>query len=130
MGVATQICSQLAGFMLYNGGGLRFNGLSFDDNQYGRDSYQAQNVCLLARYGNQGPYGSKGWPRSKSRGVLGKVQGPHFFGNCKKDDKCGECSNAKLMSPGQDFARFSIGNSCKGDKVRLCLPCVCMCVCV
>jgi hypothetical protein len=138
----TDLDAGCIGFMLYNGGGLRFNGLSFDDNQYGRDSFQvcnhgsiyqlmesimarrgssalflqAQNVCLLARYGNQGDYGSKGWPRSKSRGILGSVRGPHFFGNCKKDSDCDKCSNAKLMRPGQDFARFSIGNSCKGDK--------------
>ena len=104
------------GFMLYNSGGIHFNGLSFDDNKSGKDSFQAQNVCLLARYGNQGEYGSKGWPRANSRGILGALQGPHYFGNCKKGSDCEKCSNSKLMAPGQDFGDYSIGNKCKGDK--------------
>eukprot|EP00277_Geminigera_cryophila_P044913 CAMPEP_0173066302 /NCGR_PEP_ID=MMETSP1102-20130122/6127_1 /TAXON_ID=49646 /ORGANISM="Geminigera sp., Strain Caron Lab Isolate" /LENGTH=663 /DNA_ID=CAMNT_0013933727 /DNA_START=8 /DNA_END=1995 /DNA_ORIENTATION=+ len=46
-------CECAHGFKLTNSLGLQFNGKSFDDNNYGAGSYQARNVCLLARYGNQ-----------------------------------------------------------------------------
>eukprot|EP00961_Rhodomonas_salina_P092795 1248869-Rhodomonas_salina.1 len=31
-----------------NAMGIRFNGASFDDNQIGKGSYQAMNICILA----------------------------------------------------------------------------------
>jgi hypothetical protein len=73
------------GFKLENAVGLRFNGMSFDDNQNGKGSYQAQNVCLLARYGNKGDFGKKGFPSDESKAKTGgKIKGPHYYGElCK-----------------------------------------------
>ena len=42
------------GVRLENEKGLRFNGASYDDNEIGKGSYQAMNICMLAKYGNGG----------------------------------------------------------------------------
>jgi hypothetical protein len=69
------------GFKLENAAGLRFNGISFDDNQNGKGSYQAQNVCMLARYGNKGDFGSRGSPTDQCKGTTGgTIKGPHYYG--------------------------------------------------
>lgn len=48
-------CEKLpgGGFKLSSTNGLRFGGASFDDNQIGLGSYQARNICMLAKYGNK-----------------------------------------------------------------------------
>ena len=48
----TKECQCAHGFKLTNSKGLQFAGKSWDDNNYGAGSFQARNVCLLARYGN------------------------------------------------------------------------------
>lgn len=64
LGIKDNLCGSCTkisgGFKLENTAGLRFEGFSFDDNQNGAGSIQARNVCLLARYGNKGSYGSQG----------------------------------------------------------------------
>eukprot|EP00961_Rhodomonas_salina_P177836 2398145-Rhodomonas_salina.1 len=52
--------------------GLRFNGASFDDNQNGKGSYQAMNICTLAKYGNKGTIGDP--PTTKCAGTT--LRGP------------------------------------------------------
>ena len=60
LGVADNLCGKCTrlpggGFRLEETKyGLRYAGASFDDNQIGRGSYQAMNICSLARYGNGG----------------------------------------------------------------------------
>jgi len=46
-------CECAHGFMLVNEDALEYKGKSFDDKNFGEESVQAQNVCLLARYGNE-----------------------------------------------------------------------------
>jgi len=100
--------------------GLRYAGASFDDNQIGKGSYQAMNICILARYGNGGKITYM--PTTKSgghtgRGVSSQV---HWYGNCRKgstrETSC--CSNAALLKSGFDWTKFSRGNSCRGDGDR------------
>merc|ERR1719183_439976 len=115
-------CSALSGggVKLYSKYGLRFNGASFDDNQNGRGTYQAQNICMLAKYGNKGKIDF--YAKEKSYGVSGRgVPGQvHWFGNCGKGytryKKC--CANAAPLESGFDWNRFSKGNSCRGDNDR------------
>ena len=45
-------CQCAHGFKLSNSMGLKFKCKSFDDNNHGAGSFQARNVCLLAKYGN------------------------------------------------------------------------------
>jgi len=112
-------CTALAGggVKLSNVRGLRFNGASFDDNQNGKGTYQAQNICMLAKYGNKGKIDFYAKPSSygvTGGGVPGQV---HWFGNCRKGykpyAKC--CTNASPLQSGQDWNAFSKGNSCRGD---------------
>jgi len=82
-------CTALAGggVKLSNVRGLRFNGASFDDNQNGKGTYQAQNICMLAKYGNKGKIDFYAKPSSygvTGGGVPGQV---HWFGNCRKGYK-------------------------------------------
>ena len=57
LGVTDNLCGKCekdgAGFKLVNKIGLRWGGKSFDDNQIGKGSIQAQNICILAKYGNK-----------------------------------------------------------------------------
>lgn len=107
----------IGGVKLSNVYGLRFNGASFDENQNGVVSYQAQNICLLAKYGNKGMITN--YAKPESYGVTGGGVSPqvHWFGHCRTDyqpyAKC--CSNANLLESGQDWNDFSKGNSCQGD---------------
>ena len=59
LGVTDNLCGKCekdgAGFKLVNEIGLRWGGKSFDDNQIGKGSIQAQNICILAKYGNKVP---------------------------------------------------------------------------
>ncbi len=103
------------GFAIRNKGGLRFLGRTFDDNKMGKGSIQVQNVCLLAKYGNGGQYGSRGMPSGQSMAVGGGPRGPHWFGNCNPSDPCAKCSNSKIMDQGADFGAFAHGNKCAGD---------------
>jgi hypothetical protein len=113
-------CRKIAGgFMLYNGGGLRFEGKSFDDDNHGPGDVQVQNVCSLAMYGNEGLYGARGTPSAESHAIVGpsKLQRPHWYGACSAGSgQCKACSNQKLMQPGDNFKAFSEGDSCRGDK--------------
>jgi hypothetical protein len=84
LGVKDNLCGTCVsipgGFQLYNSRGLRFNGFTFDDNNKGQGSIQARNVCSLAKYGNQGQFGSDGVPNEKSFGFGSGNSGPHFYG--------------------------------------------------
>jgi hypothetical protein len=112
-------CTALSdgGVKLSNVYGLRFNGASFDDNQNGVGSYQAQNICLLAKYGNKGTITNYAKPESYGVTGGGVPAQPHWFGNCRTGyqpyAKC--CSNANPLESGQDWNDFSKGNSCQGD---------------
>ena len=99
--------------------GANVDGMSFDDNFIGRGTTQAKNLCILAKYGNKPPRFSE-YPTSRCAGRTkwGIPVQRHWFGNCRTgsrwQEKC--CANAKLMRPGQDWADFSNGNSCRGDR--------------
>ncbi len=114
LGVRDNLCGECSripgGFALKNKGGLRFIGHTFDDNHMGVGEIQVQNVCLLAKYGNAGQYGDRGMPSAQSKATGGGPNGPHFFGNCNPNDRCGKCSNSKLMEAGADFGSFAHGN--------------------
>jgi len=125
LGIKDNLCGKCTalpggGVKLYSRHGLRFNGASFDDNQNGAGTYQAQNICILAKYGNKGKIDF--YPTSKSYGRTGGgVPGQvHWFGNCRKGykpyAKC--CTNANLLRSGFDWNKFSKGNSCRGDGDR------------
>jgi hypothetical protein len=115
-------CTKLAGggFKLYSRHGLRFNGASFDDNQNGVGSYQAQNICMLAKYGNKGKITKYASEKSYGRTGGGVASQVHWFGNCGKNyspyKRC--CSNAAPLDSGFDWNKFSKGNSCRGDGDR------------
>lgn len=121
LGVIENLCGTCrkipGGFMLYNGGGIRFEGRTFDDDNSGPGQLQAQNVCNLAMYGNQGLYGVRGAPTDKSHAVLGPktLQKPHWYGSCEQGGGCGACTNDKGMFAGEDWTRFAHGDTCKGD---------------
>jgi len=58
LGVTDNLCGQCVadgkGWKLVNDkAGLRWGGKSFDDNQNGKGTIQAQNICALAAYGNK-----------------------------------------------------------------------------
>ena len=125
LGIEENLCGEChalsgGGVKVVSRHGLRFNGASFDDNQNGRGTYQAQNICLLAKYGNKGVI--RQYPKPESYGVSGSgVPGQvHWFGNCGKNynpyKKC--CTNAALLKSGFDWNQFSKGNSCRGDGDR------------
>jgi hypothetical protein len=112
-------CDSLAGFMLVNEDGLRYNDLAFDDHNYGPGSTQAKNVCMLARYGNKGdmkvtPSDTSYMTLVDKKDIKEQV---HFYGDCKegsaKEAKC--CTNAEIMPKGFDFKTFATGGSCGGD---------------
>lgn len=116
LGITDNLCGQCTqlpdgGFKLYNKHGLRFNGASFDDNQNGVGTYQAQNICMLAKYGNKGTitkYASeKSWGRTGG-GVASQV---HWYGNCRKNDKNQKscCTNAMPLDSGFDWNKFAHG---------------------
>lgn len=122
LGVMDNMCGKCTalpggGFQLEEtSAGLRYAGASFDDNQIGTGSYQAMNICILARYGNGGKIAYM--PTNKCGGHTGR--GPssqvHWYGNCRmgsKETTC--CSNAALLKSGFDWTKFARGNSCRGD---------------
>jgi len=99
--------------------GAAVDGKSFDDNYIGKGTTQARNICILAKYGNK----PKAFPEFPTTNCAGRTQGgippqPHWYGNCRtgsyREKSC--CSNAALLDPGQDFGKFGVGNSCRGDK--------------
>lgn len=98
--------------------GLRYAGASFDDNQIGLGSYQAMNICSLARYGNGGKIAYQPSKKCAGKVVYGSAKAQvHWYGNCRKgssrDASC--CSNAALLKSGFDWTTFARGNSCHGD---------------
>lgn len=113
-------CGADAGFKLKNSKGLRFSGFSFDDQNSGSGTNQVRNVCMLARYGNQGIFkGSTADLVSKASfaETSSDVEQPHWFGNCKPDEKGVEtcCSNDKLVESGFNWFAYGSGNDCLGD---------------
>jgi hypothetical protein len=61
LGVTDNLCGKCEadgkGWKLTNEeAGLRWGAKSFDDNENGAGSFQAQNVCILAAYGNKVPH--------------------------------------------------------------------------
>jgi len=98
--------------------GLRFDGYSFDDNQIGTGSYQAMNICILAKYGNGGTVTTPPKSSCGGKSLGGPAKQVHWYGNCKKGStkEAACCSNAELLSSGFDWKKFSKGNSCGGDK--------------
>ena len=124
LGIMDNLCGECTalpggGFQLKESkAGLRFAGASFDDNQNGKGTYQAMNICSLARYGNGGKIQFQ--PTKDCAGKTGQGSGNqiHWYGNCRKgssrDATC--CSNAALLKSGFDWTKFSRGNSCRGDR--------------
>jgi len=109
------------GVRIENSHGLRFNGASYDDNQIGKGSYQARNICMLAKYGNGGTITKKATADSAGFSIYSSSASQvHWYGNCRMGDtkqaQC--CSNAELLQSGFDWNKFSKGNSCKGDNDR------------
>ena len=116
LGVKDNLCGECealpgGGFKLSEGKmGLRFAGASFDDNEIGTGSYQAMNICSLARYGNGGKilYQPTKQCGGKSGGSWG---GPasqvHWYGNCHKGSsrEASCCSNAALLKSGFDWTQ-------------------------
>jgi len=99
-------------------GGANVDGKSFDDNYIGKGTTQAKNLCILAKYGNK----FKALPEFPTSNCAGKTQRgippqPHWYGNCRagsyREKSC--CSNAALLQPGQDWGKFAVGNTCRGD---------------
>jgi len=97
--------------------GLRFGGKSFDDNEIGKGTMQARNICALAKYGNKGTVTK--FPNKDSAGYSNwAVQGQvHWFGNCGEGG-CATCTGAAPFKSGQDWLNFATGNIH-----------VCVCVC-
>ena len=114
-------CGAKSGFKLSNSKGLRYKGLSWDDNSMYAGSVTVRNICLLARYGNGGKFAGKAESiiSAKSYGQsAGAESEPHWYGNCKHGDtaqkKC--CTNAFLAVSGvKSWDLFSTGNQCGGD---------------
>ena len=98
--------------------GSNVDGKSFDDNYIGKGTTQARNLCILAKYGNK-PKALPEFPTSNCAGHTqhGITPQAHWYGNCRagsySEKSC--CSNAALLEPGQDFAKFAVGNTCRGD---------------
>jgi hypothetical protein len=58
--------------------GLRFQGASFDDNEIATGSYQAMNVCILAKYGNGGTITEKPTERCGGFSLNGAADQVHW----------------------------------------------------
>ena len=99
-------------------GGSNVDGKSFDDNFIGKGTTQAKNLCILAKYGNK-PKEFPEFPTSNCEGVTKRdiPRQQHWYGDCRagthSEKSC--CSNAALLVPGQDWAKFSVGNTCRGN---------------
>jgi len=128
-------CGAKSGFQLLNPSGLRFKGYSFDDQNLEAGSNQVRNICMLARYGNEGKFkgktasliSAKSWAESTSDDDLKQ---PHWYGNCAADDKdkaqC--CSNAQLVKSGFNWYSYGTGDDCLGnldtDRVTVRISCI------
>jgi len=122
LGVTDNLCGKCekdgSGWKLTNmEGGLRWGGKSFDDNQNGKGTFQAMNICALAAYGNKGKVAKK--PTKDCAGKTNyKISGQvHWFGNCAAGG-CKGCTNAALVTDGFDWNKFASGNSCRSDSDR------------
>jgi len=131
LGIKENMCGKCTktatGFMLENTkaglrwgpGGASVDGKSFDDSYIGKGTTQAKNLCIMAKYGNKFKELTE-FPTSNCAGHTqdGIPPQAHWYGNCRagsyKEKSC--CANAAVMEPGQDFAKFAVGNSCRGDK--------------
>lgn len=103
-------------FRLESKDGLRFAGKSYDDNQIGKGSMQARNICALAKYGNKGTVTK--FPTKQSAGYSNwAVQGQvHWYGNCREGASQAHCcTGAAPFKTGQDWTKFATGNSCSSD---------------
>ena len=105
-------CTALGGgaFRLESKDGLRFAGKSYDDNQIGKGSMQARNICALAKYGNKGTVTK--FPTKQSAGYSNwAVQGQvHWYGNCREGASQAHCcTGAAPFKTGQDWTKFATG---------------------
>jgi len=124
LGITDNLCGKCTktatGFKLENtDAGLRYEGKSFDDNNIGKGTTQAKNICILAKYGNK----PKEFPDFPTSNCAGRTQGgvkprSHWYGNCRAGSRTEEtcCVNAKLFQPGQDWTKYAVGNACRGDE--------------
>jgi hypothetical protein len=122
LGVTDNLCGKCEA--LPNGGfklsetkqGLRYAGASFDDNNVQAGSYQAGNICILARYGNGGMVDFNPTDKCFGNKITAGPQ-KHWYGNCAKgalqQQTC--CSNSALLDSRFEWTHFSLGNSCSGD---------------
>jgi len=123
LGVKDNLCGKCQktaiGYKLVNyEAGLRFAGASFDDNEVGKGTVQARNICILSRYGNKGQV-----TRQPLSSCAGTVQASsvdsqvHWYGNCKegtvKEKDC--CTNAFVVGSFFDWTKYAKGNACQGD---------------
>ena len=91
LGVADNLCGECIatdnGWKLVNDKmGLQFEGKSFDDNRIGKGSIQAQNVCVLAKYGNKGTIIEPATAECFGESDANLNEIPHWFGNCNAGD--------------------------------------------
>ena len=113
-------CGAKDGFILKNSKGLRFKGYSFDDQNTKPGSIQVRNICMLARYGNEGSFKGKAAALISEKSYMessSDVSQPHWFGNCEPGEygKEGCCSNSKLVESGFNWFKYGTGNDCVGD---------------
>jgi len=123
LGVKDNLCGKCektaAGYRLVNReAGLRFAGASFDDNNVGKGTVQARNICILSRYGNKGQVTRQPLNTCAGKVLAGGVASQvHWYGNCRegtvKEKDC--CSNAFVLGSYFDWTTYAKGNSCKGD---------------
>ena len=113
-------CGSREGFILENDKGLRFKGYSFSDKNLEPGSNQVRNICMLARYGNEGTFqgtaaeliSDKSYGQSSS-----DVSEPHWFGSCHPGEYStqGCCANSQLVESGFNWFKFGTGDDCIGD---------------
>jgi hypothetical protein len=126
-------CDSKSGFMLTNAKGLRFNGYSFDDQNVKPGSIQVRNMCMLARYGNEGKFNGNAEDIISEASYAessDSISQPHWYGNCKKGEKgmseC--CSNSELVKSGFSWFQYATGDDCGSnldkDSVTTKLVCI------
>lgn len=120
LGESNKCTEIIGGFQLTSASGcLSFGGFSFDPINSGAGSISPQNVCRLAFYGNNAKsYTLPNEVMPTSYAVVSEtLQMAHWFGRCASG-ACPFCTNDKLLRPGQDFTKFSVGGSCGGSNTK------------
>ena len=77
----------------------------------GTGTYQAMNICILARYGNGGTITDQPTAKCGGKSLGGVSSQVHWFGNCAKGESgmASCCSNAELLKSGFDWTKFAHG---------------------